>query len=96
MTGEIPTEIGKLSSLHLLELSENKLIGPLPIEMNNMEMLETLSIESVTRHSAGISGPLLSFANMPNIREINFGSNSLTGTIPSDFLNSVSDKYKQL
>ena len=44
-TGQIPSEIGQLSSLVLLDLADNKLIGPIPSEIGNLRHLTFLVIK---------------------------------------------------
>jgi len=93
MTGEIPSEIGQLSNLETLVLSENQFVGPLP-DMSGMQSLQSLLIDSYTSRSAGLSGPLPSFEELPNLREIYLNENSFTGTISNNFLSSVNNKYE--
>jgi hypothetical protein len=95
MTGEIPTEIGALRNLETLVLSENRFVGPLP-DMTNMQSLQSLLIDSYTRRSAGLSGPLSSFNGMPNLREIYLNENSLTGSISHDFLGGISSSHERI
>ena len=39
LTGNIPKELGNLSSLLILRLNDNELMGPIPIELKNLENL---------------------------------------------------------
>ena len=92
ISGEIPSEIGSLGKLEVLSLGENNLFGTLPSTLNQLTSLQSLSLDSFTRNNAGVSGPLPSFSGLPKIRELYIGSNSLTGTIPADFLAGVDFK----
>jgi Leucine-rich repeat (LRR) protein len=85
-SGEIPSEIGSLTKLEVLALGENNFFGTLPPTLNQLTSLESISLDQFTRNNAGVSGPLLAFSGLKKIREFYFGSNSLTGTIPEDFL----------
>ena len=42
MTGEIPDELGSLTSLTILALGGNELTGPIPTELGNLTSLTTL------------------------------------------------------
>ena len=92
LIGSIPTEIGQLKALEGLALLENKFVGPIPTKINNLSHLQALYIDSFTRNSVGLSGPLPSFSGMPVLREIYLGSNSLTGVFPSDFLSGLDNE----
>ncbi len=85
-TGEIPEAIGDLEKLEVLVLSENFFVGPLPTSIRKLYRLESLFVDSLTRKSAGLSGPLPSFDGMPYLRQIYLNENSFTGTIPENFL----------
>ena len=89
LEGEIPEVIGNLSNLRTLALSNNNFYGRLPQGIEDLTFMETLQIDARSRRTAGLSGPLPSFANMPNLKYLDLGSNSITGPIPSDFLSSV-------
>lgn len=88
LSGEIPETIGDLINLEVLILSENLFMGPLPDSIKKLKKLESLFIDSFTRKSAGLSGPLPSFEGMPNLRQLYLNENSLTGPIPDDFLSN--------
>ena len=64
--------------------------------MSNMVSLQSLLLDSYTRRSAGLSGPLPSFDGMPDLREVYLNENSLTGTISNDFLGSVLNVHEQI
>ncbi len=44
LTGEMPSELGSLSSLIWLNLSRNQLSGEIPLELGNLSNLEGLSL----------------------------------------------------
>ncbi|CAN1860809.1 Probable LRR receptor-like serine/threonine-protein kinase At1g06840 [Linum perenne] len=80
LTGNIPKEIGKLSSLKLLLLNGNKLSGPLPAELGSLSRLNRLQVDENE-----ISGPIpKSFANMSSVRHLHMNNNSFSGPIPSE------------
>jgi len=86
LVGEIPEEITQLTKLEVLVLSENRFVGPLPAKISNLTSLQSLFIDSFTHESAGLSGPLPSFQGMPELKQISLNENSLTGSIPENFL----------
>ena len=44
LTGEIPSEIGSLTSLNSLDLSNNQLTGEIPAEIGNLSNLYSLDL----------------------------------------------------
>ena len=95
-SGSLPDSLASLTRLKSLLLSENNFVGQLPTGLEQLTALESLAIDARTRNTAGISGPLLSFANMTKLKTLDLGSNSLTGSIPSDFLGSLASSAKTL
>jgi len=91
LTGTIPSEIAQLNQLQVLVLSENNIIGTIPTEMNAMAGLKSLFIDSFTKQTVGLSGPVPDFAGAANLREIYLNSNGLTGTVPANLLSGLSD-----
>lgn len=59
--------------------------GEIPNELENIETLRYLNLAG-QRDFGGFSGPVPSFNTSPHLHEIDFSRNSLTGTIPTDFL----------
>ena len=85
--------IGQLKKLKLLTISVNDLSGTLPEEINDLTSLEILSLEGNNKiNGEGIGGPLLDFSGLENIQEIFLNSNSLSGTIPENFMSGIKDK----
>jgi Leucine-rich repeat (LRR) protein len=90
-SGQLPSEIGLLDSCQILGLGNNFLTGTLPTDMNQMVNMRDMSIHHVTssddaQQFTGVSGPLLSFGDMPFLTLLFLDGNSLSGTLPSDFL----------
>ena len=92
LTGTLPPELGTLLNLKVLQLSENLFVGEIPREFDGMESLQSLFIDSYTRNSVGLSGPVPDFNNMEYLTEISLNANSLTGEIPDDFLINLKNK----
>ena len=80
--GEIPPELGNLSSLTRLTLHSNSLGGEIPPELGNLSSLTSLSLgyNSLT----GEIPPEL--GNLSNLTYLSLGANSLAGLIPSSFV----------
>ncbi|VEU40520.1 unnamed protein product [Pseudo-nitzschia multistriata] len=94
LSGELPDQLGQLKALKELEISDNEWIGTLPTSWMGMRALEGLFLNNNEKKTAGITGPLISFANLPNLRELQMSNNQLTGTIPSDFMSGIADTNK--
>lgn len=75
MEGTIPTELGLLDLVQVVGLGNNKFTGTLPTEVEQMVNVKDLSIHHVynqadktrntTSEGGGLTGPLLTFGNMP-------------------------------
>ena len=109
--GQLPGSLGLLSRLRILSLAENSFSGTLPPELNDLTDLEVLSIrrEGGTDDDyvgidqgrnddlgRGIGGPLLAFDKLTSLRKLYLGVNSLTGSIPHNFLNSIANKALEI
>jgi hypothetical protein len=80
LRGEIPKEIGALSSLQNLNLSGNHVSGIIPEETGNLSSLEALDLSQ-----NGLSGPIpLSMANLTNLSMLNLSYHDLSGWIPAE------------
>lgn len=78
LTGELPSSLGNLSQLKVLELSFNKLSGSLPSELGNLTELEVLAL-----NGNFISGSIpSSIGELHNLKQLHLSSNQLTGTLP--------------
>ncbi len=82
-TGEIPSQIGDLTNLKTLILTNAGLTGNLPIELGNLSSLIELRIEG---HSIAGSIPS-SLGNLSNLQILKLNNNQLTGSIPSSLGN---------
>jgi hypothetical protein len=87
-SGSIPNELTQLSSLLSINLSGNRMSGAIPNELEDIETLRYLNLAG-QRDFGGFSGPVPSFDTSPHLHEIDLSRNSLTGTVPTDFLLAV-------
>jgi Leucine-rich repeat (LRR) protein len=107
LEGQLPASIGLLTQLKELSLAENSFSGTLPPELNDLTDLEVLSIQreggtedsnvgisqGINSNVGGrITGALPPLDRLKYIRKLYFGSQSLSGTIPYNFLNGIENK----
>ena len=62
--------------------------GEIPNELENIDTLKQLHLNG-QRDFGGFNGPLPSFKFSQTLEDIDFSKNSLTGSIPNDFLETV-------
>ncbi|CAL5409023.1 unnamed protein product [Camellia sinensis] len=87
LSGEIPKELGNVSSLTFLNLEANKFSGSVPPELGKLKNLNTLMLSSNQ-----LSGKLpTSFAELQNLTDFRINDNNFSGAIP-DFIQN----WKQL
>ena len=83
LTGEIPAELGGLSSLVWLYLSFNLLTGEIPEELGNLSNLTHLRL-----YSNLLTGEIPEeLGNLSNLEELRLNDNLLTGEIPEELGN---------
>ena len=79
LAGSIPSDVGSLTNLKILNLRDNELTGSIPAELGNLTNLERLEL-----HRNGLTGPIPpSLGNLADLRLLYLNDNGLTGTIPS-------------
>lgn len=87
MTGPIPAELGKLSTLKVLALGENQLTGPIPPELENLSNLEYLVLGR--NH---LTGPIpTELGNLSNLELLRLDDNRLTGELPVNLIQADLD-----
>jgi alpha-tubulin suppressor-like RCC1 family protein/Leucine-rich repeat (LRR) protein len=78
LNGAIPSSLGNLGGLQILDLMFNQLSGSIPTQLSNLTNLQRLLLESNQ-----LSGPIPSvLANLAHLQFLTLRSNRLTGTIP--------------
>ncbi|XP_042476450.1 receptor-like protein 7 [Macadamia integrifolia] len=78
LQGEIPNEIGNLTSLYFLNLSHNALTGRIPSSLGNLKQLESLDLS--TNNLGGEIPQQLTSLTFLSV--LNLSWNNLTGMIP--------------
>ena len=79
MTGEIPSELGSLVNLELLELNTNQLTGEIPSELGSLVNLRTLWLND--NQLSGEIPPEL--GSLSSLEKLVLSYNELTGEIPA-------------
>ena len=83
LNGEIPSELGNLANLEMLNLFQNQLTGAIPPELGNLSNLTDLHLTS--NDLTGEIPPEL--GNLSNLQTLFLDGNHLTGDIPPELGN---------
>ena len=91
LTGPVPPELGKLTSLEWLWLHNNELTGSVPPELGKLSRLEGLSLSR--NELTGSVPPEL--GKLSSLRELYLYGNQLTGSVPPELgkLSSLRELY---
>ena len=81
---EIPPELGNLSNLKNLQITDAFLVGEIPEELGQLSNLELLYLEDNFYLEGDIPSSL---GNLTKLRDLRLYNNSLTGNIPESFSN---------
>ena len=80
LTGPIPAELGKLSSLRLMYINNNNLSGTIPAELGNLNNLERLWL-----HRNSLSGSIpTKLGDLSSLQSLSVYGNDLSGSIPTE------------
>ena len=94
LKGPLPVALGNLKQLVTLRLQSNNFSGMIPDELGDMTNLAFLDLSNQrSNDKPGFTGTIPSFTKLHDIHRIDLSSNSLTGTIPSTFLENSNSKY---
>jgi len=87
--GTIPSEIGLLSDMIVLDMKNNNLVGTIPTELGMMRKLRILDLQN-NRFTGTIPSEIF---QIETLEFLLFDKNSLRGDIPSTVVNSSSLQY---
>ncbi len=80
LTGELPSQLGDLSSLRQLRLGNNELSGPIPSELGNLSNLGYLYL-----NANDLTGSIpAELGGLANLVHLYVNDNNLSGSIPSE------------
>ena len=83
LSGEIPAELGNLTTLEVLWLGGNQLSGEIPAELGNLTTLDWLRLDG-NQLSGEIPAEL---GNLTTLEQLNLAQNQLSGEIPAELGN---------
>ncbi len=92
LSGKMPPELGNLSSLQSLELSNNQLSGEVPPELGGISSLKWLDLEN--NQLSGNIPPEL--GNLSSLQRLDLSNNQLSGEVPSELGGISSLKWLEL
>ena len=79
LAGHIPSGLGSLTALQVLDLSDNGLTGTIPTELGSLTALQVLDLSD-----NGLTGTIPpSLGNLRNLERLYLSENQLTGPVPS-------------
>ena len=85
LSGPLPPEIGNLTGLQVLDLTENFITGAIPPEIGNLNQLAVLSL-----FRNRLTGPIpAEIGGLTSLGNLDLGENQLTGAIPTELGNLV-------
>merc|ERR1712151_841668 len=89
--GTIPSSIGKLTALEVLELYTNHFTGTLPSELSACTKLELIDVE----YNLGMTGEIpASYAALTNLNEVYVSNTGMsTGSVPEEFCRVVAPEF---
>ncbi len=80
LRGQIPAELGKLTELRVLDLTQNELTGRIPTELARLTRLRELNLGA-----NDVTGALpAELARLNSLERLNLWENRLTGEIPAE------------
>jgi hypothetical protein len=88
--GTLPPELGDLSSLKILAIQREG--GTNGTISGNVGVDQGASDDV----GPGLTGPLPAFDKLPSLKQLFLGVNSLSGSIPSNFLDGIADKSETI
>ncbi|XP_039685026.1 probable LRR receptor-like serine/threonine-protein kinase At3g47570 [Medicago truncatula] len=84
--GNIPQEVGNMSNLLTLDLSDNNINGPIPGTFKGLQKLQHLSLSN-----NGLQGPFIEeLCEMKSLGELYLENNKLSGVLPTCLGNMIS------
>ena len=108
LNGQLPASLGTMTDLRELNLAENNFDGTIPLELNDLTNLRFLTLQreggvsgtgdvgvdqgASSVNGPGLTGTLPAFQNLPYIEKLFLGVNSISGSVPFNFLDGVQDK----
>ena len=92
LNGEVPPELGRLSSLEELSMDSNRLSGKIPSELGELSNLKVLKLDH--NQLSGEIPPELSA--LAQLEELKLSGNGLTGCVPEQWKDIAANDFEEL